>query len=294
MSEPLVSVAIVTYNHELFIEDTVRSVITQDYSNIEIIIGDDASTDSSPEKLERLKIAYPQIKLILGNENMGITENFNRVLSACSGKYVAWMGGDDLMLPTKLRKQVEFMESHDECNICFHNMEVFESESGRILFLYNAVNHPKDGEIDILIKYGTFNQASSNLTRRSSHPPYGFDVRIPVASDWLFWIECLSKGGKICYIDEVLGRYRKHSKGVTNLNSAGYFQAKLDHLNTCNILLFKFPKYTSQICYRLSRIYRNLAILYKEQERGFLLLSLKTRFNIKVLVRFLLTFFNLT
>ena len=99
-SLPLVSVAIITYNHEKFIGEALNSVLEQDYENIEIVVADDGSKDRTPEILRKFEREHPgKLRLILSERNEGITVNSNKAHFACIGKYVAWLGGDDLMLP---------------------------------------------------------------------------------------------------------------------------------------------------------------------------------------------------
>jgi glycosyltransferase involved in cell wall biosynthesis len=236
--------------------------LVQNYEPLEIVIADDGSTDGTVELLYSYLEEYPNIfRLQLSKENIGISKNSNLAHFACKGKYIAWMGGDDLMLPGKLKKQVLFMEKNPDCNISYHNLDVFLSGSNTSLFLMNSKKNTYEGGIEVMIKYGCFNGACSTMVRGEATPHHGFDERIPIASDWLFWVESLSAGGKIRYIDEVLGRYRRHDNNVTN--KKGY-SADLDHLNSCNILLTKFPHLYSVIIFRYSELLRGLR--YKESK----------------------------
>ena len=102
---PLVSVAIITYNQKIFLEECIESILLQTYKNIEIIIADDGSSDGTHQLAQNFQENYPDIKfkLALSKLNFGITNNSNLAFENCSGKYIAWMGGDDLMHPKKLK-----------------------------------------------------------------------------------------------------------------------------------------------------------------------------------------------
>jgi glycosyltransferase involved in cell wall biosynthesis len=103
MPSPLVSVIICTYNQQEFIRDTVQSVITQTYPRVEIIISDDGSTDATPDILRDTAQRYPgRTKIVLSEINTGIPANINRGLAVRTGELVAWLDGDDLMLPRKI------------------------------------------------------------------------------------------------------------------------------------------------------------------------------------------------
>jgi glycosyltransferase involved in cell wall biosynthesis len=212
---PLVSIAIITYNQKEYLKECIESVLEQDYENIEIVVADDCSTDGTQEMLKGYEEKYPnKFVLKLSDRNQGITKNSNLAHFACKGKYIAWMGGDDLMLPGKIRRQVEYMENNPECTICYHNLDVFQSDTNETLYYFNE-NNKYEGDVRVVIKYGTFNGGCSNMVRADKVPKNGFNETLPIASDWLFWCECLLNGGTINYIDEVLGRYRRHQKNIT-------------------------------------------------------------------------------
>jgi glycosyltransferase involved in cell wall biosynthesis len=210
---------VVTYFHESFIEECLDSIVSQDYPRMEIVISDDASRDRTPEILQRYAGRHPAIRLLLNERNLGVTANFNRAFAACTGKYVALFAGDDVMLPGKLRAQVELMEADPECVVSYHDMEVFQSESGRVLSYFNhgpRSSPPREGGAELLVEYGTFSCASSTMVRRDAAPPHLFDTAVPIASDWLFLIETATRG-TIRFVDRLLGRYRRHRGGLTAL-----------------------------------------------------------------------------
>ncbi len=249
-SFPKVSVAIITYNQKDFLQECIESVLAQTYSNIEIIVADDGSTDGTQELLSDYDARYPgKFVLRLSEKNQGITPNSNAAHFACTGKYIAWMGGDDLMLPEKIERQVQFMEDNPECTICYHDLDVFESHTDRTLYKFSDKHKPREGDVRVSIKYGVFNGACASMVRTSKAPTNGFDARLPVASDWFYWIESLVDGGTINYLAEVLGRYRRHDSNVTNRRqSVG--QNQLDHLHTLNLVLANYPQYLSALLFK--------------------------------------------
>ncbi|MBL4608249.1 MAG: glycosyltransferase [Pseudomonadales bacterium] len=246
---PLVSVAVITYNQKKFLKECIESILCQDYQNIEIVISDDASTDGTQEMLRGYEEQYPgKFVLKLAKDNQGITANSNVANFSCSGKYIAWMGGDDLMLPGKLSKQVRFMEKNLECAICYHDLDVFDNDTNKTLYLFSEKNKPREGDVRVSIKYSVFNGACSSMVRLNQTPKEGFNQLLPVASDRLYWVEVLASGGNISYIPEVLGRYRRHSGNVTN-KKIGVSQNTVDHFNSCSFMLSKYPEYFSEIVY---------------------------------------------
>ena len=121
--EPLVSIALRSYNQKYFLKEAIDSIFNQSYANYELIIADDYSTDGSIELIENYK------------KNLGHTKNLNRALFACKGKYISIFDGDDIMLPNKLKLQVKFMEKNSNCVICYHNTEYFDNEIVKKLYL---------------------------------------------------------------------------------------------------------------------------------------------------------------
>lgn len=284
---PLVSVALITYNHVGFIAAALESVLSQSYTNFEIVIADDFSTDGTREIVKQYADKYPdRIKLAPSEMNLGVTKNHNRAFSGCEGKYIAWMSGDDIMLPEKLTIQVNYLEKNERCAICYHDLEYFNSDDNAVLYLKSKIDRPRNGTMSTVIKYGCFNGGVSNMIRREAAPPRGFDERIPIASDWLFWVETLMGGGEIHYIDQVLARHRRHASNVTVLDSRNPSILEIqDHLMSSEIILSVFPGERAAVRFRKAYLYSSLRLYISGLNYNkYLLLSLSHRFRLKVLI----------
>ncbi len=215
-----------TYNQENLVSEAIESVLAQDHKDWELIIGDDCSTDHTYSIVKQYQSKYPnKIKPFRNQNNLGITENFNKILEKCTGKYISFFAGDDLYLPNKLSTQVKLMESDNNIILSYHDVEVFESATEKIIRYWNSGikgTPPFIGDTHkvakALVSDGTkFMSALSVMVRRDAIPPYGHDKRIPIASDWLLWIEiCAQNKGKIEYLDGVFARYRRHENNITN------------------------------------------------------------------------------
>lgn len=252
-----VSIAVITFNQISLLKECLDSCLNQTYKNIEIIVADDGSTDGTHEMLHSYSIKYPgKFVLRLSRVNQGITKNSNAALFACSGKYIAIMGGDDLMHQDKIKEQVEFMERNELCDISYHDMDVFESRTNKTLYLYGEKNNSRSGDISTVIQYGTINCASATMYRSSRIPSHGFREELPVVSDWMLTIETLAQGGKIIYLPKLLGRYRRHVQNVSGINSPIRVQGGKDLIRTCSICLEQYPEYSREAIYRLGRVLR--------------------------------------
>lgn len=284
---PLVSVAIITYNQKEYLKECIESVLEQDYDNIEIVVADDCSTDGTQQMLKEYDRKYPnKFVLKLSDKNQGITKNSNLAHFACSGKYIAWMGGDDLMLPGKIRKQVEYMEKNPDCTICYHNLDVFQSETNETLYFFNQKIKYK-GNVEVSIKHGVFNGACSTMVRKDKAQKAGFNELLPVASDWLYWVESLHNGGTIDYIDEVLGRYRRHKNNVTN-NQDKITQNQIDHLNTLNYIVALDKRYLDSVMFNYSNHIATFGVNGKLPYFKSIMYSLIISPSIKKIIRIIL------
>lgn len=109
-----VSVIIPTYNRALLLKEAIDSVLAQDYRNFELIVVDDGSTDQTPEILN----TYRENLTALRQHNQGVSSARNAGIAAASGNLVAFLDSDDLWLPSKLSRQVEFFNANPKAQIC--------------------------------------------------------------------------------------------------------------------------------------------------------------------------------
>lgn len=217
MTQPLVSIHLMTYNQVKFIEDTIQSALDQTYEAIEIVVGDDGSTDGTTEIVERLAKAYPDKIKRAGGVHVGINANANRILKACMGKYVAILNGDDLFHPDKIAKQVQWMEADQRRVLCGHDVGYFTEDATNPFKNQSDVGPMRSGAgAEDFLMYGVPFATVSVMVRRDAMPDYGFDPQLKVCLDWKMWIDCLAAGGHFGFVDGVLGSYRVHSENSTS------------------------------------------------------------------------------
>ena len=124
---PLLSVFMITYNHEKHIAEAIESALMQKTSfKYEIVIGEDCSTDQTREIVLEYATRYAdKVKPIYQERNVGANKNAASVREACKGKYIALLEGDDYWIdPLKLQKQVDFLEAHPDFSICSHKSKI--------------------------------------------------------------------------------------------------------------------------------------------------------------------------
>lgn len=128
MTAPVVSVHMITYNHEVYIAEAIEGVLKQKVNfGIELVIGEDCSNDGTLQVVLEYQERYPDIiKVITSKKNVGSTKNFIRTIRNCKGKYIAFCEGDDYWHnPEKLQRQVEYMEGHSQCGMIFADCNLY-------------------------------------------------------------------------------------------------------------------------------------------------------------------------
>jgi glycosyltransferase involved in cell wall biosynthesis len=210
------SVLMITYNHERFIVQAVESALAQQTTfDYEVVIGEDCSTENTRALLVDLQKRHPErIRLLLPEQNMGAHRNFAQALRACQGEYVALLEGDDYWTsPQKLQEQVDFLDTHPECAICFHNVRVIYQDGSRPPRDYSPPHQKEISTIrDLLIS--NFVPTCSTMFRRdkAEYPDWLFSLKM---GDWPFHI-LNARHGKIGYIGQVMAVYRIHAGGLWN------------------------------------------------------------------------------
>jgi glycosyltransferase involved in cell wall biosynthesis len=236
---PKVSIHVIAYNQERYIGESLESAVAQDYPNLEVVVSDDGSTDRTAAIIREFQAAHPRKIIALFNEaNAGITINANKALHACSGKYIAFLGGDDVLLPGKIAAQAAWFEEDPSRVLCGHKTDVFYEDGSRPPKLDRDACSEGVGPGQI-IRNGAPFCGSAVMVRASAIPIHGFDESIPIASDLLFWIDVLSSGGTFGYVDGVYARYRRHASNI----SARHASMLQDVEHSYRIAAAKYPAY---------------------------------------------------
>lgn len=218
--KPLISVIMPVYNYEVYVEEAIKSILNQTYSNFEFIIVDDASRDNSRGIIRNYQKQYPQrIKLISlkKNLNCGGDRCANVGIKIARGKYIARMDADDIALPTRLEKQVEFLESNPDIFLVGSNAYVIDKE-GKIM---GEKTEPESNE-KIYSNYLTFHPLihPSCMYRRKLNRKKNFQYEITYKSnnDYLTFFKLICENYKFTNIKEKLLLYRIHEKSDTFRN----------------------------------------------------------------------------
>jgi len=218
---PKISVCVVTYNHEKYIRQCLQSIVDQKVNvEFEIIVCDDCSTDKTQEVIMEFFHAYPLIiKPVFLEKNIGAYKNFIQIHNRASGDFVSHCDGDDYFLPNKLQAQYDYLSSHPDCAVTWHNMRVEQGD--QTYCLGNPSNFLDQGIIDlpVLLRMGSIGVHSSIMYRRLARITTDDQLKL---LDYYYALEFLQSGYGY-FINEVLGVYRKDPVGGSLTSSSkGY------------------------------------------------------------------------
>lgn len=165
MTQPRVSVCVGTYNQERYISDCLLSIMAQQFDvELEVLVGDDGSTDNTPEVVQTIAEHYPGIiKLFRHEKNLGPAGNYQYLIERASGNFIAHLDGDDYWLPGKLQAQLAFLQDHPECVAVYSNAAVV-SDTQELLGAFNN-GLPQVFDRGFLLQKGNFLNHSSLLYR---------------------------------------------------------------------------------------------------------------------------------
>lgn len=214
--KPMVSVLMITYNHEKYIEEAVRSVMMQETDfDYELIIGEDCSTDRTREIVLALKEEFPdKIRLLLHEQNIGMIPNMVATYNACTGKYIALCEGDDYWIdPKKLQIQVDYMEANPDCRICWHSYNIVDNK-GKLLETRDCLQYDSWGLLENLAS--DFIKTPTTIFNRPLIQIPDWINGLKASGDWPLFTWLLLQGGELCFLNaEPMTIYRLHPGGVT-------------------------------------------------------------------------------
>lgn len=291
-SNPLVTVICLCYNHSCFLIEALNSVIHQSYSNIEIIIVDDCSTDTSKQLTTTWLIDNPKVQFIANEKNLGNTKSFNKALQLAKGEYIIDFATDDVLLPNCIELQLQAFRKSNYSNlgIVYGNAELI-SENGQFLNYFFDVNNEKKviekrktGNIytSILLGGNCMCSVTAMIKKTVLNELNGYDENLDY-EDLDFWIRA-SRNYEFDFIDDILVQkrnvvnslgtmfYKKNDTRAKKINYSTYLilkkAIKLNRTKEENKAILKRIHFDMILAYKML----NLKLLLK-----FILLEIKVR-----------------
>jgi glycosyltransferase involved in cell wall biosynthesis len=221
----LVSICIPTYNNELFLQETLESVICQSYANFEVIIIDDCSTDRTAEIAQNYALRDVRVRFQANPTNLGMVLNWNQCLEIAQGTYVKFLFGDDLLTsPETLGRMVEVLDGERDVSLVASARTVID-ENSRVLEILagfpDGTRIPgkrlvKQCLLGLINQHNMIGEPSVVMFRKTA-ASRGFDPRYRQLVDLEMWFHLLEQG-EFVYIGEPLCAFRRHEEQQTAKN----------------------------------------------------------------------------
>jgi glycosyltransferase involved in cell wall biosynthesis len=265
---PVVSVVVLCYNQAAFVGECLESILVQQLDvPFDIIVGDDGSKDNSLEVVESYRERYPGIvKVVAHATNGGFSRNLADALAAATGEFIANIDGDDLMLPGKLQRQLDFLRAHPEYGLVVHKMRMIDANTKEPVDFPLPRKKPEVFGAEYLIEKGPFFFHSSEMYRAELRRRHPVDLNVTLVGDVANLLQLLY-GSSGYYLDEEYGLYRVSPLGITSQ----FISNPKKHENNIKDML-----YTYEMAERLgisrnvtslgrARLYLSSAIFYLEK-----------------------------
>lgn len=216
-AQPLVSVVIPCYNHMNYVHDCIKSVIDQTYQNVELIIIDDGSKDYSVEKIQELVSLCEQRFIRFEfryRANKGLSATLNEALEWCTGEYYSAIASDDMMLPQKIEKQIDFLLKPHKNKIVgvFGGYHLIDDNNKVINTILKEQRIYNFNEIFLHNFDLPAPTALLNLIAVREVGGYVDNLKI---EDWYMWLKLTEKGNSLIYLSEILVNYRSHGSNTS-------------------------------------------------------------------------------
>jgi len=217
--QPLISIAVITYNSSKYVLETLESAKSQTYQNIELIISDDCSTDETvnicKHWIEKNRSRFVRVELITADQNTGIAANCNRALRLMNGEWIKIIAGDDILFSRAIESHVEFVlrKEREGAAIVVSSVQFFKDTIENKLYVWPKFKFSNNLREQLRRQLvGSFIPAAGVFINRKIlvNKFGGFNEKYPMFEDDPLWILFLTNGYRFHFNDEVLTGYRVH------------------------------------------------------------------------------------
>ncbi len=215
----IVSIILPTYNGEKYICDSINSVINQTYTDWELIVIDDCSTDSTYQLVQEYAQRDNRIKLFRNEKNLKLPATLNVGFSKATGKFLTWTSDDNLYMENAIERMVALLQSNKQLALVFSRME-------NIDFKGDSLGLTDIPESEQEIFYHNIVGASFMYTRTIYEEIGGYDTNKFLMEDYDYWLR-ISRKAEIKYIPDVLYKYRQHLGSLTESRNRQVLEGKV-------------------------------------------------------------------
>jgi len=216
-SAPKITVLMPLFNGERYVREALESILGQTFTDFELLIIDDGSTDSSAA----IVASYDdrRIRLVANDENLGISATLNRGLDLARGEYIARMDSDDVSLPTRLAEQVEYLESNPDCAMVAVMVTMIDEYGNEIGAWLDDKQTPTYEDICRFLPRANCIAHPGVMIRKSVLTGYRYDNLQLVAEDYDLWLRICADGLVIAKLEKPLLKYRMNPVSLTALSN---------------------------------------------------------------------------
>jgi len=218
--EPLVSVIVPAYNHEQYIADCLKSIINQTYINIELIVINDGSSDNTHNVIlslsDECRKRFKRFEYVDKEKNEGIAKTLNQGIKLSKGKYISFIGSDDIWARDKIEKQLEILENNDNLVVWSEGLIIDahgKYTGGTFTEMHGASARKKSGNIFQELLKGNFICGQSVILKKENLGNISFDEELKYLNDYKFMVD-ISKRYEFYFISEPLVMYRIHGRNT--------------------------------------------------------------------------------
>ncbi|MBR0177283.1 MAG: glycosyltransferase [Bacteroidales bacterium] len=222
---PQVSILMPVYNTAPYLREAMDSMLSQTFTDFELIVLNDCSPDNAEEILDTYD--DPRIVRYRGERNVGLANVLNVGIEMARGKYIARMDSDDLSLPNRLKVQVDYLETHPDIDLVSVGMQLFGAKEE----VWTRVSDPENVKINALFQSPVLH--ASSVWRKESFERHGLRFRqdmVP-AEDYDLWTRALVRGLKLVNLPDVLYRYRLHPNQATQQKEKTFEKVRIVRRN---------------------------------------------------------------
>lgn len=210
MHNPKVSVLIPAYNYGLYLPEAIESVLNQTYTNFELIVVDNCSSDNTQEIVARYAENDSRVTFRQNSENIGMYRNYNQALLHANGEYIKFLNADDKFAPTLLEEFVKILDEHPSVSIVTSHRQYFQNGDNIIKTDFSGLQNGKDMILLALSKINFIGEPTTVMFRRNNLNLGLFDTSLIFFADLDMWLRHLSIGD-LYIVDKVLSFVRKHN-----------------------------------------------------------------------------------
>ena len=228
LKAPLISVCMPVYNAQRYLKEAVVSILDQTFRDFEFLIIDDGSSDRSLSILKRYAAQDARIRLS-SKPNAGYAVRLNEMLYLARGDLIARMDADDVALPERFARQVEFLRCHPEVDVVGGAQEHIDSQ-GHLLFVQGEPEEHEELQELALTGVCPINHPSVMMRREAVLAVGGYRVEMMPAEDFDLWLR-MGEHGRLANLTDVITRYRVHESSVSALmpsRQIGHMQEAVD------------------------------------------------------------------